>query len=42
MRKLCDAVIWLFIAPGDLIADRLGVTKDENRDLLRMLVNGLV
>ena len=36
-----DAILWLFIAPGDLIADRLGVTKDENRDLVRMLVNGL-
>ena len=22
-------ILWLFIAPGDLIADRLGVTKDE-------------
>src|SRR5262245_63741548 len=41
MRRLYDAILWLFLAPGDLIADRLGVTKDENRDLVRMLVNGL-
>jgi hypothetical protein len=41
MRKLYDAIIWLFIFPGDLISDRLGVTKDENRDLVRMLVNSL-
>jgi hypothetical protein len=41
MRKLYDAIIWLFIFPGDMIADRLGITKDENRDLVRMLVNSL-
>ena len=41
MRKLYDAIIWLFIFPGDMISDRLGITKDENRDLVRMLVNSL-
>ena len=41
MRKLYDAVLWLFLAPGDFLSDRLGVTQEENRDLLRMLVNSL-
>lgn len=41
MRKLLDAILWVFIVPGDWISDRLGVTKDQNRDLIRMLVNGL-
>ena len=41
MRKLLDAILWIFIAPGDWISDRFGVTKDQNRDLIRMLVNGL-
>ena len=41
MRRLFDAILWFFLAPGDLLADRLGITKDENRDLVRMLVNGL-
>lgn len=41
MRKLCQAILWLFLAPGDFVADRLGVTREENRDLLRMLVNSL-
>lgn len=41
MRKILDAILWIFIAPGDWIADRLDVTQDQNRDLIRMLVNGL-
>jgi hypothetical protein len=41
MRKLYDAMIWLFIFPGEWISDWFGVTKDENRDLVRMLVNSL-
>jgi hypothetical protein len=41
MRKLWQAILWLFLAPGDFVADRLGVTREENRDLLRMLVNSL-
>ena len=35
-----EAILWLFITPGDLIAYGLGV-KGRNRDLVRMLVNGL-
>ena len=41
MRKLGQFLIWLLIAPGDLIADRLRVTTDNNRDLVRMLINSL-
>ncbi len=40
-RRLYDAIIWLFIFPDELISDWFGVTKDENRDLVRMLVNSL-
>jgi hypothetical protein len=41
MNKLGKFVLWIFIAPGDWASDRLGVTKDENRGLIRMLVNSL-
>ena len=41
MRKLYDAIIWLFLFPGDLVADWFGVTEDENHDLVRMLINSL-
>ncbi len=41
MRKILDAVLWMFIAPGDFVANWFGVTQDQNRDLLRMLVNSL-
>jgi hypothetical protein len=41
MRRLYDAIIWLFLFPGDLVADWFGVTEDQNRDLVRMLINSL-
>lgn len=41
MRRILDAIVWLFIAPGDWVSDRLGVTADQNRDLVRMLINSL-
>ena len=41
MTKLWDAILWIFIAPGDWVSDRLAVSKDENRGLVRMLVNSL-
>jgi hypothetical protein len=41
MQKLLDAILWIFIAPGDWVSDRLAVSKDENRGLIRMLVNSL-
>ena len=40
MRRLHEAILWLFITPGDLVAYGLAV-KGRNRDLVRMLVNGL-
>ncbi|WP_309084345.1 hypothetical protein [Chelativorans sp.] len=42
MRALLQAVLRLFIFPGDWVADRLGVAQEENRDLVRMLINGFV
>ena len=41
MKKFGELVVWMFIAPGDLIADRLGIYEENNRDLVRMLINGL-
>jgi len=34
-------ILWLMIAPGDILSDRLGVMQENNRDLLRMLINSL-
>lgn len=42
MRAIGQAILWFFIFPGDWISDRMGVAKEENRDLVRMLVNSLV
>lgn len=41
MRAFFKAVVWLLLLPGDWVSDRLGVSKEENRDLVRMLINGL-
>ncbi len=41
LGKFAKCVVWLLIAPGDLLADRLGVTHENNRDLIRMLINSL-
>ncbi|KQZ98480.1 hypothetical protein ASD64_16045 [Mesorhizobium sp. Root157] len=41
MAKLGRFILWLFIAPGDIISDRLGITEDQNRDLVRMLLNSI-
>ena len=41
MRRFFNAVLWFFLLPGDLISDRLGVTEDNDRDLVRMLANSL-
>lgn len=41
MKKFLELIGWLLIAPGDLIADRLGVTQENNRGLVRMLINSL-
>lgn len=41
MAKFGRFIMWLFIAPGDMISDRLGITKEQNRDLVRMLINSL-
>ncbi len=41
MREFLHLIAWLFMAPGDLIADQLGITHDSNRELVRMLINSL-
>ncbi len=41
MDRLGRFILWIFLAPGDWVSDRLGVTADRNRDLMRMLVNSL-
>lgn len=41
MRRILDAVLWVFIAPGEWFSDRLGVARHQNRELVRMLVNSL-
>ncbi|WP_028035132.1 hypothetical protein [Chelativorans sp. J32] len=38
---MMEAVLRLILLPGELIADRFHVSKEENRDLVRMLINGL-
>ena len=41
MRAILQALIWVFLFPGDWVSDRLGVEQAENRDLVRMLINSL-
>jgi len=41
MRKFLSGLLYLLIAPGDIAANWLSVAQEENRDLVRMLVNGL-
>lgn len=38
-RKLIEIV---FLGPGDAVCNAAGVGKENNRDLLRMLVNSFV
>jgi hypothetical protein len=32
----------MFLWPGDICCDALGVGREDNRDLVRMLINSLV
>ena len=41
LGALLRGLVWLFIFPGDWISDRLGVEQENNRDLVRMLINSL-
>lgn len=41
MSNVGRFILWILLAPGDWVSDRLGVTADQNRDLIRMLVNSL-
>jgi hypothetical protein len=39
MLKMIETV---FLGPGDVCCNALGVGQDNNRDLVRMLINSLV
>lgn len=41
MRKIFNAVLYFSIAPGEIASNLLGVTQEQNRDLVRMLINSL-
>lgn len=41
VSRILQALIWVFIAPGDWVSSRFGVSQADNRDLVRMLVNSL-
>ena len=41
MRGLLDGVIRFFLFPGEWVSDRFGAPRENNRDLVRMLVNYL-
>jgi hypothetical protein len=41
MRRILQALTWIFIAPGDWVSTKFGVSQADNRDLVRMLVNSL-
>lgn len=41
MRKGLDRLIRFVLFPGEWVSDRFGVTRENNRDLVRMLVNYL-
>ncbi|MBA3519645.1 MAG: hypothetical protein H0T75_18850 [Rhizobiales bacterium] len=36
------ALAWLLLLPGDLACNAMSVGNADNRDLVRMLINGLV
>jgi hypothetical protein len=39
MIKVVESI---FLGPGDLCCNALGVTRENNRDLVRMLINSFV
>ncbi len=36
------AVLWVFLLPGNLVSDALGAHDDDDRTMIRTLVNMLV
>jgi len=40
--SLAAALARLFLLPGDLACEALGLGRDDKRELVRMLVNSLV
>ena len=41
MRAILRGLGWLLILPGEWVSNRLGVQQENNRDLIRMLINSL-
>jgi hypothetical protein len=41
LNALRSALAATLLAPGNLVCDLLGVTRDNTRELMRMLVNAL-
>lgn len=41
MRAVLDRLIRFLLFPGEWVSDMLGVPRENNRDLVRMLVNYL-
>ena len=41
MTRIGRFILWIFLAPGEWVSDRLGVTTDQIPDLMIMLVNSL-
>jgi hypothetical protein len=46
MRQRSDTMVkvieTIFLGPGELCCNFLGVRKDNNRDLVRMLINSMI
>lgn len=42
MRKPGDALLWVFLLPGNLVCDVLGAHQDDGRVMINMLVWNLV
>jgi hypothetical protein len=36
---LLNGLVWIFLAPGDLVRRRLGITVEEDGGLIRSFVN---
>lgn len=36
---LLNGLIWIFLAPGDLVRRKLGITVDEDGGLIRSFIN---
>jgi hypothetical protein len=42
VTSVINAFTAVFLLPGDIVCDAIGVGKADNRDLARMLINSFV